>query len=77
MPSKPHFPKFSYLGFMCLVHEPESTRFWHDNKLISSCSRSFYGLVMAALNPRSNGLEKKGNIASLMSCHPSFVSHEK
>ena len=27
VPSKPHFLKFSYLGFMCLVHEPENTHF--------------------------------------------------
>ena len=47
--SKPHFSKFSPFGIMCLVHESESTRFWHDNELISSYSRSFHGLVMAAL----------------------------
>ena len=27
VPSKPHFPKFPHLGFMCLVHEPENTHF--------------------------------------------------
>jgi len=27
VPSKPDFPKFPYLGFMCLVHEPKNTRF--------------------------------------------------
>ena len=27
VPSKPHFPKFSLFGFMCLVHELESKRF--------------------------------------------------
>ena len=27
VPSKPHFPKFPYLGFMCLVHELEKIRF--------------------------------------------------
>ena len=45
---------------MCLVHELESTCFWQDNELISSCSRSFHGLVMATLSPWPNGLEKKG-----------------
>ena len=48
---------------MCLVHEPESTHFWHDNELISSCSRSFHGLVMATLGPWSNELEKEGDTA--------------
>ncbi|KAL0002708.1 hypothetical protein SO802_016489 [Lithocarpus litseifolius] len=28
VPSKPHFPKFPHLGFMCLVHEPENMHFW-------------------------------------------------
>ena len=49
---------------MCLVHEPENTHFLHDNELISSCSKSFHGLIMAALSPWSNGLEKEGDIAS-------------
>ena len=48
---------------MCLVHKPESTCFWHDNELISSCSRSFHGLVMAAIGPWLNGLEKEGDTA--------------
>ena len=47
--SKPHFPKFPYLEFMCLVHEPENTRFQYENELISSCFKSFDGLVMVAL----------------------------
>ena len=46
--SKPHFPKFPNLGFMCLVHEPENARFQYENESFSSCFRSFNGLVMAA-----------------------------
>ena len=46
---------------MCLVHKPESTRFWHDNELILGCSGSFHGLVMAALGALPNELEKKGD----------------
>ena len=29
MPSEPHFPKFSPLGFMGLAHEPTLEHFWH------------------------------------------------
>jgi len=56
------FPQVSSFGFMCLVHEPESTRSWHDNELFSSYSKSFHGLVMAALSPLLNVLEKKGKM---------------
>ena len=49
VPSKPYFPKLSPFGFVCLVHEPESTCLWHDNDLTSNYSRSFHGMVTVAL----------------------------
>ena len=57
---------------MCLVHDPESTHFCHDKELISSYSKSFHGLVMAALGPSLYGLEKKGDTVGcsfLAFCH--------
>ena len=73
VPSKPHFPKFPHLGFMCLVHELENTYFQYENELILCRFMSFTGLFMAALvslteraeGERSNSWQKLSQLSQL------------
>ena len=66
VPSKPHFPKFPHLGFMCLVHEPENTYFWYENELIFVSFHELYWLghgsfgllIVCAEEERNNGWQK-------------------
>ena len=73
VPSKPHFPKFPHLGFMCLVHEPENTYFWHENELIlvsfhelyKSCNGSFSFLAVCTEEERNNSCQKPFQLSQL------------
>ena len=73
VPSKPHFPKFPYLGFMCLVHEPENTYFWYENELIFvsfhelywSGNGSYSFLAMCAEEERNNSWQKPFQLSQL------------
>ena len=73
VPSKPHFPKFPHLGFMCLVHEPENTYFLHENELIlvsfhklyKSCNGSFSFLAVCAEEERNNSWQKPFQLSQL------------
>ena len=59
MPSKPHVPKFSPLGFMGLVHEPITYIFSNKINYLVKDFMSLEVLVMASLSCDQN-LEKKG-----------------
>ena len=59
MPSKPHVPKFSPLGFMGLVHEPITYIFSNKINYLVENFMSLEVLVMASLSCDQN-LGKKG-----------------
>ena len=59
MPSKPHVPKFSPLGFMGLVHEPITYIFSNKINYLVENFMSLEVLVMASLSCNQN-LGKKG-----------------
>ena len=73
VPYKPHFPKFPHLGFMCLIHEPENTYFWHENELIlvsfhelyQSSNGSFSFLAACAEEERNNCWQKPFQLSQL------------
>ena len=62
-----------YLGFMCLVHEPENTYFWYENELIFvsfhevywSSNGSFSFLVVCAEEERNNSWQKPFQLSQL------------
>ena len=59
MPSKPHVPKFSPLGFIGLVHEPFTYIFSNKINYLVEDFMSLNVLVMASLSCNQN-LGKKG-----------------
>ena len=59
MPSKPHVPKFSPLGFIGLVHEPITYIFSNKINYLVEDFMSLEVLVMASLSCDQN-LGKKG-----------------
>ena len=58
MPSKPHVPKFSPLGFIDLVHEPITYIFSNKINYLVEDFMSLEVLVMASLSCNQN-LERK------------------
>ena len=70
MPSKPHVPKFSPLGFMGLVHEPFTYIFSNKINYLVEDFMSLNVLVMASLSCNQN-LGKKGIYCPLaFRCQP-------
>ena len=70
MPSKPHVPKFSPLGFMGLVYEPITYIFSNKINYLVEDLMSLKVLVMVSLSCDQN-LEKKGIYFSLtFRCQP-------
>ena len=70
MPSKPHIPKFSPLGFMCLVHKAITYIFSNKINYLVEDFMSLEVLVMASLNCDQN-LGKKGIYCPLaFRCQP-------
>ena len=70
VPSKPHFPKFPHLRFMCLVHEPKNTYFWHENELILMSFHELYwscngSLATCVEEERSNDWQKPFQLSQL------------
>ena len=59
MPSKPHIPKFSPLGFMGLVHESITYIFSNKTNYLVEDFMSLEVLVIAFLSSDQN-LERKG-----------------
>ena len=63
-----------YLGFMCLVHEPENTYFWYENELIFVSfhelywfgNGSFSFLAMYAEEERNNSWQKPFQLSQLL-----------
>ena len=72
MPSKPHVPKFSPLGFMGLVHESITYIFSNKINYLVEDFMSLDVLVMAFLSCNQN-LERKGIYCPLaFRCQPSL-----
>ena len=70
MPSKPHVPKFSPLGFMGLVHEPITYIFNNKINYLVENFMSLEVLVMASLSYDQN-LGKEGIYCPLaFRCQP-------
>ena len=70
MPSKPHVPKFSPLGFMGLVHEPITYIFSNKINYLVKDFMSMEILVMASLSCDQN-LGKEGIYCPLaFRCQP-------